>query len=189
MGGLTAALPFVGAAASVFGTIKSSKAQQSQAKESVAQANEAAKNEYIAAEYEARQAEYLAGQARAASQRSAFEERRMAALLASKALARAAGSGAGASDANVVTTLNQIYMEGAYRSALAMYEGEEQARSYEVSAESRRISGKSAASSILAEGNSASKALTRQSQSTLISGASSFATKYGDLFGSYGSAK
>lgn len=186
MGGLAAVAPIVGAGVSLFGTIKSAKAQQSQAKESVAQAQEAAKNEYISAEYEARQAEYLAGQARAASQRNAFEERRMAALLASRTLAVAAGSGAGASDANVVQTLNQIYMEGAYRSALAMYEGEEQARTYEVSAQARRLSGKSAASAAIFEGNSAAKALTTQSKSTLISGASSFATKYGDLFGSYG---
>lgn len=187
MGGLTAVLPVVGAGLSLLGTIKQSKAQQSQAKEVQQQGRETAKNEWISAEYEARQAEYLAGQTRAASQRNAFEERRMAALLASRTLAVAAGSGAGASDANVVTTLNQIYMEGAYRSALAMYEGEEQARSYEVSAQARRLGGNSAASAALSEGNSSARALQRQSQSTLISGASSFATKYGDLFGSYGS--
>lgn len=189
MGGLTAVLPVVGAGLSLLGTAKAAKAQQSEAKVATQQANETAKNEYIAAEYEARQAEYLAGQSRAASQRSAFEERRMAALMASKTLAIAAGSGAGASDANVMNTLNQIYMEGAYRSALAMYEGEEQARSYEVGAQSRRLSGKSAASAALSEGNSRSRALTTQSQSTLLSGASSFASKYGDLFGSFGGKK
>lgn len=189
MGGLAAVAPIIGAGVSLYGTVKSAKAQQSQAKETVAQAQETAKNEYISAEYEARQAEYLAGQTRAASQRAAFEERRTAALMASRTLAVAAGSGAGASDANVVKTLNEIYMEGAYRSALAMYEGEEQARSYAVQAQSRRLSGKSAASAALSEGNSAAKALTMQSQSTLLSGASSFATKYGDLFGSYSKGK
>jgi hypothetical protein len=160
------------------------KAQKSSGKAAVQQAEQTSKNDLISAEYEARQAEYLAGQSRAASQRSAYEERRMAALLASKTLAQAAGSGAGASDANVVSILNQIYMEGAYRSQLAMYEGEEQARSYEVSATARRLSGKSASSAALQEGNSVSRAAGISSQATLLSGASSFASKYGDLFGS-----
>ena len=189
MGGLAVALPYIGAAASVAGTLMSAKAQKQQGKEAVKQAEETSKNELISAEYEARQADYLAGQSRAASHRNAFEERRMAALMASKTLAIAAGSGAGASDQNVVSILNQIYMEGAYRSALAMYEGEEQARSYEVQAQSRRLSGKSAASAALSEGKSASRAAGINATGTLLAGASSFASKYGDLFGSYGSGK
>lgn len=184
MGGLAVALPYIGAAASVAGTLMSAKGQKQAGKAAVQQAEQTSKNELISAEYEARQADYLAGQSRAASQRSAFEERRMAGLLASKTLAQAAASGAGASDANVVNTLNQIYMEGAYRSALALYEGEEQARSYEVSAQARRLSGKSASSAALQEGASAAKASKTAATGTLLSGASSFATKYGDLFGS-----
>ena len=183
MGGLAVALPYIGAAASVAGTLIQAKGQKSQGQAAVKQAEETSKNEYIAAEYEARQADYLAGQSKAVSQRSAFEERRMAALLASRTLAVAAGSGAGASDANVVTTLNAIYMEGAYRSQLALYEGEERARSYEVAAQSRRLSGKSAASAALSEGASAAKASSINQTSTLLSGASSFASKYGNLFG------
>lgn len=184
MGGLAVALPYIGAAASVAGTLISAKGQKQAGAAAVKQAEQTSKNELIAAEYEAKQAEYLAGQSRAASQRSAYEERRMAGLMASKTLAQAAASGAGASDANVVNTLNQIYMEGAYRSALALYEGEEQARSYEVSATSRRLSGKSAASAALQEGTSAGKASKTASTATLLGGASSLATKYGDLFGS-----
>lgn len=187
MAGLATALPYIGAGLSLVGTLNSAKAQKAQGKAAVQQAEETSKNELISAEYEARQAEYLAGQSRAVGQRSAYEERRMAALMGSKTLAIAAASGAGASDANVVSTLNGIYMEGAYRSQLAMYEGEEQARSYEVQAQSRRLSGKSAASAALSEGNSASKAAGINSSATLLSGASSFASKYGDLFGSYGS--
>lgn len=187
MAGMTAALPYIGAAASVAGTLISAKGQQNAGKAAVAQSEETSKNELISSEYEAKQADYLAGQSRAASQRNAFEERRQAALMASKTLAIAAGSGAGASDANVVTTLNGIYMEGAYRSQLALYEGEEQARSYEVAAQSRRLSGQSAASAALSEGNSASNASGINSTSTLLNGASSFATRYGDLFGSYSS--
>lgn len=184
MAGLAVALPYIGAGLSVLGTIQSAKGQKNAGKAAAQQAEQTSKNELIAAEYEAKQADYLAGQVRAASHRGAYEERRMAALMASKTLANAAASGAGASDQNVVGILNQIYMEGAYRSALALYEGEEQARSYEVSAQARRLSGKSASSAALAEGASALRASKTAATSTLISGASSFATKYGDLFGS-----
>jgi len=184
MGALAVAMPYIGAGLSVLGTITSAKGQKDAGKAAVKQAEETSKNELIMAEFEARQADYLAGQARAASQRSAFEERRMAGLLGSKTLAKAAASGAGASDQNVVNILNDIYMEGAYRSQLALYEGEEQARSYEVGAQARRLSGKSAASAALFEGNAASKAAGKNYTSTLISGATSFASKYGDLFGS-----
>ena len=184
MGALAVAMPYIGAGLSVLGTIQSAKGQRESGKAAVQQAEETSKNELISAEYEARQAEYLAGQARASSQRSAFEERRMAAMLGSRTLAQAAASGAGASDQNVVNILNSIYMEGAYRSQLALYEGEEQARSYEVNAQARRLSGKSASSAALSEGNSASRAAGINSRSTIISGASSFASKYGDLFGS-----
>jgi len=184
MGALAVAMPYIGAATSIAGTLMSAKGQKNAGKAAVRQAEETSKNEMVAAEYEARQADYLAGQSKAVAQRGAFEERRMAALLASKTLATAAASGAGASDQNVVSILNNIYAEGAYRSALAMYEGEEQARSYEVQAQSRRLSGKSAASAALSEGKSAARASSLNATSTLLSGASSFATKYGDLFGS-----
>ena len=184
MGGLAAAMPYIGAVTSIAGTVMSAKGQKDAGKAAVKQAEETSKNELISANYEAAQADYLAGQAKAASQRGAFEERRMAALLASKTLANAAASGAGASDANVVSILNQIYMEGAYRSQLALYEGEEKARSYNVAATSRRLSGKSASSAALAEGASAGRASATNQTSTLISGASSLASKYGDLFGS-----
>lgn len=184
MGGLAAAMPYIGAVTSIAGTVMQAKGQKDAGKAAVKQAEETSKNELIAANYEANQADYLAGQAKASSQRAAFEERRMAALMASKTLANAAGSGAGASDANVVNILNQIYMEGAYRSQLALYEGEEKARSYNVAATARRLSGKSASSAALAEGTSAARASSINQTSTILGGASSLASKYGDLFGS-----
>lgn len=184
MGGLAVALPYIGAAASVAGTLISAKGQKAQGQAAVQQAEQTSKNDYIAANYEASQADYLAGQAKAVSQRSAFEERRTAALAASKTLAIAAASGGSASDGSVVGILNGIYMEGAYRSQLALYAGEEQARSYNVMAESRRLSGKSAASAALQTGASAASAAGINQTSTLLNGASSFASKYSDLFGS-----
>lgn len=184
MAGLAVALPYIGAAASVVGTLVSAKGQKDSGKAAVQQAETQSKNDLISAEYEAKQADYLAGQTRAVSQREAFEQRKATALMASKTLALAAGSGAGASDQNVVSILNGIYSEGMYRSALAMYEGEEQARNYDVMAESRRLSGKSAASAALQTGASTAKASQLNMFSTILTGASSFAGKYSGLFGS-----
>lgn len=183
MAGLAAAMPYIGAAASVAGTLMSAKGQQSQGNAAVQQSETAAKNDYIAANYEASQADYLAGQAKASAQRNAFEERRTAALAASKTLANAAASGGSASDGNVVDILNGIYMEGAYRSQLALYAGDEQARSYSVMAESRRLSGKSAGDAALMTGANQASASGINQTATLLNGASSFASKYSTLFG------
>lgn len=180
----------VSAITNIAGTLISAKGQKDAGKAAVKQAQQTAQNEMVAAEFEARQADYLATQAIAISHREAFEQRRIAVLLASKTLANAAGSGASASDPTVVDLLSNIYAEGAYRSALAMYEGEEQARSYGVAAQARRLSGKSAASAALSEGKSVAKASNLSMFSTLLSGGSSFLKNYGGqnpfggLFGS-----
>lgn len=169
----------ISAGASLGGTLLSARAQKQQGKAAQKQAEQVAQNEMVSAEYEARQADYLANQARAISQKEAFEQRRQAVLLASKALANAAGSGAGVSDPTVVDLLGNIYAEGAYRSALAMYEGEEQARSLEISAQARRLSGKSGASAALTEGRNIKEASRLSSLSTIISGGASI---FGDAY-------
>jgi hypothetical protein len=183
MAWFAAAAPYVGAAASIGGTLLSAKGQKDSGKAAVKQAEQTAQNEMVAAEYEARQAEYLAGQTKAVAQREAYEQRRGAALMASRSLALAAASGAGTSDPTVVDLIGNIYAEGAYRSALALYEGEEQARSLDVAAQSRRLSGKSGASAALETGKSVSKASNMNMFSTILSGSGSFAEKYGGLFG------
>lgn len=171
----------VGAIASVAGTLISAKGQKDAGKAAEKQAEQTAKNELIAAEFEAKQADYLANQSRAVSHREAYEQRHIAALLASEALAKAAGSGAGASDPTVVHLINEIYAEGAYRSALAMYEGEEQARSQTVAGMARRLSGKSSASAALSEGKSTAKAAQLSMFSTVLGGASSLLDKFGSM--------
>jgi len=183
MAWFAAAAPYIGGALSIGGTLLSAKGQRDAGQAAVKQAEQTAKNEMIAAEFEARQAEYLAGQAIAVSHREAFEQRKMAALMASRALAVAAGSGAGASDPTVVDIIGNIYAEGAYRSALAMYEGEEEARSLGVAAQARRLSGKSGASAALSQGKSVAKASNLNMFSTLLSGGASFLDNYGGLFG------
>lgn len=163
----------------VGGMALQAKAQKQTAKASTKQAQQEAKNEMIAAEYEARQAEYQGNLSKALSQKEAYEQRRVAVLLASKSLAQAAASGAGASDPDVVNILGNIYAEGAYRSALAMYEGEEQARSYAVVAQARRLGGKSAASAALTEGANTARASQMSMFSTLLSGGSAMLETYG----------
>lgn len=184
MAGIATALPYIGAAASVVGTLVSARGQQQSSQAQVQQAEQTSKNDLVTSEYEARQFDYLAGQSRAVSQRTAYQDRQSSALLASKALANAAGSGAGASDQNVVNIMNQIYSEGMYRSALDLYEGEDQARSYDVQAQARRLSGKSGSDAALSVGSAAASASGTNMFSTLLSGTASFAGKYGSLFGS-----
>ncbi|MGH6629477.1 MAG: hypothetical protein ACREB3_07075, partial [Burkholderiales bacterium] len=77
-----------------------------------------------AAQFEAWQAERQAGNAIAISQREALEQRRQADLVASRNLALAAASGGGASDPTIVRLLSNIAADGAYRAAVALYEGE-----------------------------------------------------------------
>lgn len=180
MGGVASAVTAAAPAFSVAGTVMRAYGQYEAGKTAKAQSQAMAQNEQVVAEFEAKQADYLAGQSLAASQREALEQRRTAALLASKALAQAAGSGAGASDPTVVDIISNIYAEGAYRSALAMYEGEEQARSYKTAAAARRIGGQSAASARIAEGESIAKASNLSMFSTLLRGGTSLMEKYGN---------
>lgn len=170
---------WIGPALSVAGTLLDMGGKQAQGADAQARANAAAANSRVAAEYEARQFDYLAGQAKATSQLEAYQQRHAAALLASKSLANAAASGAGASDPTVVDLISQIYSEGAYRSALALYQGEEQARSYSVAAQARRLGGESAATAAIATGNSIASASNLSMFSTLIQGGSSLFSKYG----------
>lgn len=175
MGGLATTMSIAGGISSAYG-------QEAQGRAAQAQYNASAQNEKVSAEFEAKQADYLAGQAKAVSQIEAYQQRKTAALLASKALANAAGSGAGTSDPTVVDLISQIYAEGAYRSALAVYEGEEQARSYNISAAARRLGGQSAYNARTAEGQNIRNASQLSMFSSLLKGGSSFLDRYGDNF-------
>lgn len=86
-------------------------------------------------EHQARQARQNAGQERAASQRSAAEQRRQGRFLSSKALARAAASGAG-TGGNVENILGELGAEGEFRALNELFIGEERARGLELQAAS-----------------------------------------------------
>ena len=97
-------------------------------------AGRAGKARQLALNTEAAQARQNAGQERAAGQRGAAVERRRARLLSSRALARAAASGAGAFDPTVEVLLGDIGAEGEFRALTELFTGEERARSLETQA-------------------------------------------------------
>ncbi len=104
-----------------------------------------AKNEQILAGFQADQLRTNAGQAQAAAQREAIDIDRQVQLNASRALAVAASSGGGASDPTVVNLIAQSAADGAYRKAVALYEGDEQARAMRLDAAGVEIGAKVAA--------------------------------------------
>lgn len=175
-----AALPsWVGPAVSLGGTLLSASSQRSAGRAAAAQASQSAAAERMAAEYEAVQHEYIGGQAQAQAQREAEEQRKVTALMASKVLAAAAASGAGASDPTVVDIISGIMGEGAYRASLAMYEGEEENRLRKMAAEARRAGGQAAAGARMYEGQSIAKASNLSAFSTILRGGASLLSMYG----------
>lgn len=79
-------------------------------------------------EFEAAQLQTEATASRGVGMRASQDQTLNTELVNSKALANAAASGAGASDPTVMNIMARTAGEGAYRSTLAMYEGEAQAR-------------------------------------------------------------
>jgi hypothetical protein len=153
-----AALPFIAMAAQAAGAIAAGRA-----------ASVAGKAAEQGKEFEAVQMEQQAGQEMAAAQRSAQEEQRKARLVASRALAVASAGGGGASDPTVVRILADIDGEGAYRSAMELYRGEEAGRKLRMGAAGARYDGKVA--------RAGGKA---QATAQYLSAAGSLYTKYGD---------
>ena len=92
-------------------------------------------------DFEAQQQEVAAQESSGVALRAAQDETLKARLVMSSALAKAAASGAGASDPTVMAVLSRTAGEGAYRSALAMYEGEAQARLDRMRASALRYQG------------------------------------------------
>lgn len=134
MAAAAAFLPYIGMAMTAVSTIFSASA-----------AGDEGKQKQAAANYSAAIDEQNAGQRQAASQRQAAEERRRAQLVQSRALAIAGASGAGASDPTVVDIISDLSSEGTYRSMLALYQGDDEARQLRQSAATKRYGGQIAA--------------------------------------------
>ena len=92
-------------------------------------------------EFQAAQLRQNAGQAQAAAQHDAYEVDKQSQYVASAALAAAAGSGGGASDPTVVNIMARNAGEGAYRKALALYQGDDRARLMNMQADAKEFEG------------------------------------------------
>lgn len=95
-----------------------------------------------AAQFQAAQLRQNAGQAMASSQRSAEDVQRQTQLVTSRALAAAGASGGGVSDPGVVSLISKYAQEGAYKSAVALYGGDERARAMGLQADAKDYEGK-----------------------------------------------
>lgn len=138
-------------------------------------AKSAGESERRALQFQAAQLEQNAGQAIAASQRRSAEERRRAALVASRALAVAAAGGGSASDTTVQNIIANLDGEGAYRSMVALYEGEEKSRQLMLAAAGKRY-----------EGDLAAKGGTQKGIAYGLAGFGSAASSAASFFAKYG---
>jgi len=96
------------------------------------------------ADFQAAQLRQNAGQVQAAAQRDAFQADRQGRMIASRALAVAAASGGGASDPTVVNLIAADAQEASYRKAVALYQGDDQARAMRTAAAAKDYEGKTA---------------------------------------------
>lgn len=96
----------------------------------------------VEAEFEAKQMEVNAGQVVAASQRDAIEVQRQSDLIESRARAVAASSGGSLTDTTTINQIARLSSMGAYQKAVALYQGEDKARTMRFAAETKRYEGK-----------------------------------------------
>ena len=82
-----------------------------------------------------------AGQERAAAQRGAIEQQRQGRLVGSRAQAISAASGGGALDPSIVNLMGDLDNEADFRTATALYQGEDRARNMEYGAVLQRATG------------------------------------------------
>lgn len=162
--------PYLGPALSILGTGFSAASQlmKGDAAELVGRRRQQA------AAFDVAQLEQNAGQAEAGGQRAAIDVKRQVDLINSAALARAAASGAGASDPTVVNIMAKTQQEGAYRQALALYQGESAARMSRMKAAAAQYEG-----DIAVEDAAKAKNLSRfAAASTVLTGSGSMYSKY-----------
>ena len=127
----------------------------------------AGKAQDTASKYDAKVATQQAQQERAAAQRDALNQRRQGMLLASRAQAVAASSGAGALDPTVMNVISGLTGEAELAGLASIYQGESRARSLEHGATMSRLAGKQA-----------KKAGSIDALTTLLGGVDSFQTVY-----------
>ena len=140
---------------------------------------QAAKSAKEAGKFEAAQLTQRAGQSRATSQRVAQEEQHQANLAMSARVARAAGSGAGASDPTVVKGYGDLAKEGLYNVLAQLYSGKERANSDLDAASAALYNANSASAGYNMKAKAAKQAGISSAIGSLLSGGSTFLEKYG----------
>lgn len=158
-GPLAAIAGVVSAVAGVAGTLVAAKG-----------AAQAGEEQRKAREYEAKQREMQAQESRAAAQRQAFERDRSEKLAQSTLQARAAASGAGATDETVIGLGEDIAGRSEYQKLMEMYTGENRARGLDDAAMGLRMTGAAEA-----------KAGRTRATGTLLSGIGSFGESLGKI--------
>lgn len=156
-GPLGAIAGVISAVAGVAGTLVSMQGAQA-----------AAQSQKQAKEFEAAQRQQQAQESRAAAQRQALEHVRQGNIAQSSLQARAAASGAGASDETVIGLGEDLGGRSEYQRLMDIYTGENRARGYQDMATAARM-----------EGDAALTAGKYRATGTLLSGIGSFADSAG----------
>lgn len=165
-------MAWVPAAMAVVSTVMSIKGAQDAGKGA---ANSAAEDQ-ASLDYQAAQDRVNAGQAMAVAERDAAEQRRQGDYAQSRAIALlAASGGGGVTDPGAVTLLANNAGEIAYRSAVALYKGEDEARALNIKANAEEFGG----INVMQGGLDRQKAYNTQAFGDLLKGSSTLYDKYG----------
>ena len=156
-------------------TVASSLLQYKGSQDAARGSRVAGQRQRIAKEAEAGALESKAQQEVAVAQQRSFGETGRAKIIASRVIALSAAGGGGATDPTIINMLADIEGEGAYRAALQVYQGSEEARALRVRASGARYEG------ALAEeaGEAKSRAYKTSGVAALLQGAGSLYGKYG----------
>lgn len=116
--------------------------------------------------------------AQATSQRAAIEQNRQAGIAESRAVAVAAGSGAGASDPTVAKLVGNIAGRGQYNALTALYNGDSESDYYKNVAMANDYNTKAKVAGYKTAADTGPA--WDKAAGTILSGASSFLKKYGE---------
>ena len=169
MGGLEGLFSFLPAIFTVGGSIMNFMGL----KEQGAGVMEASQRKQVAANLQAEQLDINAGQAQSAAQRDARNVKLQTQLVMSRQMALAAASGAGMGT-TVPNLIARTAGEGQYQSAIALYAGDEKARSLHAQAASLRMQGAMG----VEDARSTKSAYNTAAGATLLKGAGSLFNNY-----------
>lgn len=172
-------IPLIATAVGVAGTAMTVSAQRKAAASQADYTQRTAEYYAAAKESEAAQYEEQSLVEFATAQRAAEEEKRKSRILQSRAIAVAGSSGGGVSDPTVVDIVSDLAGEGAYRAAVATYEGAQRAEGARKAAAAARYEGATGLASGSASAASQRQAGKYASMGTIFQGAGNLLTMYG----------